>query len=82
MKLTTEQLKQIIKEELNKLVLKESGGFTGWLKSQNLYNHFISNNLMTQPGMLEFLTTMMRQGLEVVKQGPKAMTFQDRFHRN
>jgi DNA polymerase II large subunit len=31
---------------------------------------------MTQPGMLEFLTTMMRQGLEVVKQGPKAMTFQ------
>ena len=76
MNLTTKQLKQIIKEELDEILVQENvGEFQQWLKTQGLYDHFV-NDIMYEAGMMDLLTTLMEEQFELQKQGPNSMTFQ------
>jgi len=76
MKLTTKQLKQMILEELDEILVQENvGEFQQWLKTQGLYDHFI-NDLMYEAGMMDLLATLMEEQFELQKQGPNSMTFQ------
>jgi len=76
MKLTTKQLKQMILEELDEILVQENvGEFQQWLKNQGLYDHFI-NDLMYEAGMMDLLATLMEEQFELQKQGPNSMTFQ------
>ena len=76
MKLTTKQLKQIIKEELNKLVLKESGDWNSWLDSLGL-SAKDRVRLTVSRGQLDLFKKLHREGFELLSRGPKAM----KFHR-
>ena len=75
MKLTTKQIRQIIRAELGGILVQENvGDFQQWLKTQGLYDHFV-NDLMYEAGMMDLLTALMEEQFELQKQGPNSMTF-------
>ena len=81
MKITTRQLRRIIKEELSRTLVQENvesestGQLKRWLESQGLYELWL-NKLNTEPGMIEFLNMLMEQEFNLLKRGPEAMMFE------
>jgi len=74
MYLTTNKLKQIIAEELNKVVLNESGGFKNWLTSLGL-SAKDRMRLTVSRGQLDLFKKLHREGFKLKNRGPEAMEF-------
>ena len=70
MKLTTEQLKQIIKEELTHLL--QEGELTNWASRAGLDDEAMGQ-ILIMPGGTDIMVTMMKHKFQLISHGPMGM---------